>query len=144
MRGRVILRRMGKSNKVVWAAVCIAAMISVLTIWIAYVLSPPAPRPPVYQGKTLYQWIAVLDEAVDHPAKFEGAGIALAAIHAMGTNALPFALENPHAHVTLLDRVTLWLAKQAPFSRHRVAKDPPGTTATFSDSRAWHELGKSA
>lgn len=103
---------MGESSKAVWAAVCMTA----LTAWIAYVLMPPARRLPVYQGKTLYQWIAVLNQAAGvHPAKFQEVSTAQAAIRAIGTNALPFALADLHARVTVADDVTAWLAHHAPF-----------------------------
>jgi hypothetical protein len=58
----------------------------------------------------------VLDEAAEaRPAKFEKASTAQAAIRAIGTNAVPFALADLQARVTPADTVTAWLAHHAPF-----------------------------
>jgi len=83
---------------------------------IAYALWSPTPNLPVYQGKSLYEWIAELDRAAElHPAQFDKVAVAQAAIRAIGTNALPFALANLHARLTLADQATAWMAKHAPF-----------------------------
>jgi hypothetical protein len=76
----------------------------------------PVPNMPVYQGKTLYEWITVLDQAAElHPANYQEVDTARAAIRAIGTNVLPFAMDDLHARITMADRVTAWLAQHATF-----------------------------
>ena len=56
------------------------------------------------------------DQAADfHPARYQDVLAAQSAIRAIGTNALPFALSNLRARVTLTDELTGWLSKFAPF-----------------------------
>jgi hypothetical protein len=74
------------------------------------------PRLPVYQGRTLYEWIALLDKAADlHPADFQAVAAAQSAIRTIGTNAFPFAMANLDTRVTPVDRLIDWLAKHARF-----------------------------
>src|ERR1700690_3797097 len=94
-----------------WQLMALLACIALVT----YILRSPTTELPVYQGKTLCQWIAELDRAADHPTIFQDAEAAQSAIRAIGTNALPFALANLHARVTPADLLTAWLAKHAPF-----------------------------
>lgn len=95
----------------IWSAAILAGIVLLVSNsqWSSH-------EPPVYQGKTLFQWIDQLDKAADlHPADSGAVASAQSAIRAMGTNALPFALENLHAHETLPNKVTRWLANRAPF-----------------------------
>ncbi len=90
-----------------------------LALWVVAIQS--THKVPVYQGKTLYEWILVLDQAADlHPANFDQVTAAKFAIRAIGTNALPFVMADLHAHATLNDRLAGWLANHAPFLKlHR-------------------------
>ncbi|HEY3853558.1 MAG TPA: hypothetical protein VGO67_04100 [Verrucomicrobiae bacterium] len=96
----------------VWLALAVLA--GTVTFILAFQTSHP--RLPVYQGRNLYEWIALLDKAADlHPADFEAAAAAQSAIRAIGTNAIPFAMANLDTRVTGIDLLLGWLAKHARF-----------------------------
>jgi hypothetical protein len=92
--------------------------LSALAGVVAFILAFPtsSPKLPVYQGKTLYEWIAVLDKAAElHPADFQTVLAAQSAIRAIGTNALPFAMADLKARARPVDVLKGWLAQNARF-----------------------------
>jgi len=92
----------------------LAALAGIVAFILAFQTSSPAL--PVYQGKTLYEWILVLDKAADlHPGGYGTVLAAQSAIRAIGTNALPFAMADLNARATPVDVLKGWLAKHAPF-----------------------------
>jgi hypothetical protein len=99
--------------KAVWL---VAALVGFASIPLFFL--PSKPMLPVYQGDTLSQWIVKLDQAADvHPARYQEVAAAQGAIRAIGTNALPFALSNLRARVTLTDELASWLSRYAPFRK---------------------------
>jgi hypothetical protein len=108
-----------------WLAVLAGILLVARCLW------PPTPKLPVYQGKNLCEWITELDRAAElQPAQFDKVAAAQAAIRAIGTNAVPFALASLRAQETLPNRATGWLAQRAPFLNLRP-----------KDVRAQWELG---
>src|SRR6266700_497690 len=91
----------------------------------SYVILSFSPKLPGYQGKTLYQWAAQLQQAQQNysdPNRSQTIESAQTAIRAMGTNALAFVMADVLAQVSLKDRVIFWLAKRAPFLKLRSTK----------------------
>jgi hypothetical protein len=89
---------------------------ALLAVLLVLALKTSSPKLPVYQHRTLYEWIAVLDKAVDfHPAGFDTVDTAQSAIRAIGTNALPFAMADLNARATPFDPLIGWLAKHGRF-----------------------------
>jgi len=92
--------------------------LAMLAVAVAFILAfqTSNPRMPVYQDKTLYEWIALLDKAADlYPADFQTVAAAQSAVRAIGTNALPFAMADLNARVTPVDPLIGWLAKHVRF-----------------------------
>lgn len=88
-------------KKIVCAGLIMLAAILVCIFF----FRPAARREPVYRGKTLTQWLKRLDDGEafgigsGRLPSVTGAQIEAAeAIRAIGTNALPFLLEDIHAH----------------------------------------------
>src|SRR5262245_46096355 len=83
-----------------------------------YAIHSSRPKLPIHQGRTLYQWADQLQRAqqdYSDPNRSQKLEEAQAAIRAMGTNALPFAMADVLAEISLKDRLTIWAAKRAPF-----------------------------
>jgi HEAT repeats len=90
-----------KRKRIIWIALIILAALLICIVC----FTPPTRQEPVYQGKTLTQWLNWLDDG-------EADGInshwlpsftrrqieAADAIREIGTNALPFLLEDIHSH----------------------------------------------
>jgi HEAT repeat protein len=88
-------------KKIVWRGIIILAAILVCIFF----FRPAGRKEPVCRGKTLTQWLKQLDDgeafgiSSGRLPSFAGAQIEAAeAIRAIGTNALPFLLEDIHAH----------------------------------------------
>ena len=116
-----------RALRTVW--LLLAALAGLALISYAFVAS--APKPPVYHGKSLYEWLDQLNQATansENTNRVEQAKAAQSAIRAIGTNALPFALADLRARATFANRATDWLAIHAPFLRLQT-KDPEGRWA---------------
>ena len=82
-----------------------------------------APKIPVYEGKTFYQWAIELQTAqrnYSDPDRWKKVESASAAIRVMGTNALPFVMADLRAQPTTKDRLVAWLAPRATFLKLKV------------------------
>jgi hypothetical protein len=107
-------------KKIGWSGFILLAAILIYFFF----LTPAARKEPVYQGKTLTQWLKQLDDGEVYgissgrlPSFSRAQVEAAEAIRAIGTNALPLLIEDIHAHpaekdmwVQLnrkLDRVTM-------------------------------------
>jgi len=88
------------------------------TALLFYLIDLSRRKIPVYQGKTLYQWTAQLQQAQKNysdPNRSKTIQSAQTAIRAMGTNALPYVMADVMAQASFKDRVIFWLWKRAPF-----------------------------
>jgi hypothetical protein len=90
-----------KRKRIIWIALIILAALFICIVC----FTPTTRQEPVYQGKTLTQWLNRLDDgeafgiSSSSLPTFSRAQIEAAdAIRAIGTNALPFLLEDIHAH----------------------------------------------
>jgi HEAT repeat protein len=98
-------------------------LFAVILVWV-FCFTPPARKEPVYKGKTLTQWLNQLDDgqadgisSSSLPTFSRSQIEAAEAIRAIGTNALPFLLEDIHTHPSekdvwiqlnrKLDRITM-------------------------------------
>jgi HEAT repeat protein len=85
---------------------------------ISYAIVASAPKEPVYQGKTLDEWLAKIPQG--NPYIYTGARGMKSdqeAIRAIGAKALPFALADIAAHETMTEKGVNWLAGHARFPK---------------------------
>jgi HEAT repeat protein len=87
-------------RKLVWAGIVVGLILVGLCL-----ISVQTRNEPVYQGKTLTQWLKQLDDgdafgisSSSRPTFTRKQTEAAEAIRAIGTNALPFLMEDIHAH----------------------------------------------
>jgi hypothetical protein len=93
---------MNRNKNKIYFAVMAAVVIGVFLVVLQF--SKPAQREPVYQGKTLTRWLKRLDDgnafgisSSELPSPTRRQLEAARAIHEIGTNALPFLMEDIHA-----------------------------------------------
>jgi hypothetical protein len=106
-----------------WGWIVAGAVALFLLAFLRLALSH-GPRLPVFQGKDLYTWATELRLAQQNysdPDRWKKVETATAAIRAMGTNALPFVMEDIRAQNTEVDRAIAWLAVKAPFLKLKPA-----------------------
>ena len=89
-------------KKILWAAI---AVLTICVIFAARHFSKPARPEPAYHGKTLSKWMRQLDDGQafgistgEMPSPTPAQLKAADAIRAMGANALPWLMEDIHAH----------------------------------------------
>jgi hypothetical protein len=83
---------------------------------LGYCMISSAPKIPVYEGKTFYQWATDLENVqanYSDPNRWKTIEAITVAIRAMGTNALPYVMADLRAQTTLKDRFLAWLAPRA-------------------------------
>jgi hypothetical protein len=88
-------------KRIVWIAFIILAALLICIVC----FTPPTRQEPVYQGRTLTQWLTRLDDgeafgisSSSLPTFSRAQTEAADAIRAIGTNALPFLVEDIHSH----------------------------------------------
>jgi len=100
----------------------LVALLILALLGLAFLISSSGPKLPVYQGKTLYQWAAQLQQAQQNysdPNRWQTIQSVQMAIRAIGTNALPFVMADVLARPSVKDQVISWAAKRAPFLKLR-------------------------
>lgn len=92
--------------------------VPLVLVLFGYRLLSSAPKVPVYEGKTFYQWATEFEKAqanYSDPNRWKAIETISIAIRAMGTNALPYVMADLRAQTTLKDRFLAWLAPRARF-----------------------------
>ena len=113
----------------------------IILVVASYQLISSDPKPPVYHGKTFYQWAAELQKAqanYSDPERWKKIESTSAAIQAIGTNALPLVMADLRAKYTIKDRAVAWLAPRAPFLK---LKPPDVADRWVRGIRAMEVLG---
>ena len=99
--------------------VWVLAAVPVLFVAISFRIASSSTRKvPVYQGKTYYDCASDLQKAQNDfkdNHRWQKIEKTSAAIRAMGTNALPFLMDDLRAQLTLKDRLIAWVAPYARF-----------------------------
>lgn len=96
-----------------WAAVLISFL--GVCVWLA----SSAAKVPVFQGKTYYEWANELQKAQadfrDTDDEWQKIQEISATIQAMGSNALPFVMDDLRVQPTIKDEFIAWLAPRVGF-----------------------------
>src|SRR5579863_2933636 len=115
-----------------WGKVAVAVLLVGLVGWFA--LSSPKPPEPAYQGRRLSQWLDICNET----SNIDDTRPVSEALHAMGTNCLPFLV----AHVGhTQSRVKTWLLTQ--LCKQKLVKLPYYADDRYASVSTWamKELG---
>ena len=97
-----------------WLLAAVPVAVLVVSLWVVSF----APKAPVYQGKTFYQWATKLQKVqsdYNDPDRGKKLEITSAAIRTMGTNCLPLVMADLRARPTRKDALLNWLTRHAPF-----------------------------
>jgi hypothetical protein len=94
------------------------AAVPIVLVVVSFRIVSSTRKIPVYQGKTYYEWANELQKAqtdFTDNHRWQKIEKTSAAIRAMGTNALPFVMDDLRAQLTLQDKLISWVAPYARF-----------------------------